>query len=333
MQSLRPDAVLLLMEGARQRDVCRRRPVHVSVSRSCIRICLQAAALCVLLQRAVGGDGGAPAPAPAFSTLLPAEGNGPERRWLCSVGRGLGSVGGTLLSESLLITNLRDRKGGGQLQERGKQENNVARARRHRRAGRPALLNAYASAFSDEDGAYSRGSSEGRDSGSSGTSSSRSRQREAAGANEANTRQRWAARRTAADHTHMRPAPAPPAQKAHVAHAEERQKQGGNNRISGGEDTASDAQIRALMLMLEEEENLKDRRNIILTLQHVAPQNHPLVVDTLCALLCNYKVTRFPLVLSFSLSCVCMPSHYIAVSSSCLFHIGALPHTQMDANL
>jgi len=325
----------MMDKGARQRDVCRRRPVHASVSRSCIRNCLQAAALCVLLQRAVGGDGGAPAPAPAFSTLLPAEGNGLERRWLCSGGRGLGSVGGTLLSESLLITNLRDRKGGGQLRERGKQENNVARARRHRRAGRPALLNAYASAFSDDDGAYSRGSSEGRDSGSSGTSSSRSRQREAAGADEANTRQRWAARRTAADHTHMRPAaPAPPAQKAHVAHAEERQKQGGNNRITGGEDTASDAQIRALMLMLEEEENLKDRRNIIITLQHVAPKNHPLVVDTLCALLRNYKVTRFPArALFFTLVCVYAISLHCCVFQLLVSYRRTSSHTQMDANI
>jgi len=34
---------------------------------------------------------------------------------------------------------------------------------------------------------------------------------------------------------------------------------------------------------------MQERRNIIITLQHVAPKNHPLVIDILCALLRNYK--------------------------------------------
>ena len=58
---------------------------------------------------------------------------------------------------------------------------------------------------------------------------------------------------------------------------------------AGGAKTSSDMKVRALVSKLEREQILSERRNIINALQHAAPQDHPLAIDALCAILSNYK--------------------------------------------
>jgi hypothetical protein len=58
---------------------------------------------------------------------------------------------------------------------------------------------------------------------------------------------------------------------------------------AGGAKTSSDMKVRALLSKLEREQIVSERRNIISALQHSAPQDHPLAIDALCAILSNYK--------------------------------------------
>jgi hypothetical protein len=49
-----------------------------------------------------------------------------------------------------------------------------------------------------------------------------------------------------------------------------------------------------LAWMLAEEESTAERRNIIITLRHVSPSNHPLVIDALCRRLVHFKREAIP---------------------------------------
>jgi hypothetical protein len=224
--------------------------------------------------------------APAFSALSCAEG---------------GAGGGSLVIAR--ITELSERRGGGALRERGRRENgNASGEKRRDRASRSSLLRACAKAFADEDG---------RD----------------------NTAQerlaRWRARRASEEPAGSAPAGGESRIGAGVpgaghkgcsSGAVSREAMGGaspgrgdtvansgrvvsasagdsadRNRISGGRETASsEQQIRVLVWMLEEEESTAERRNIIITLRHVSPSNHPLVIDALCRRLVNFNREAIP---------------------------------------
>ena len=203
----------------------------------------------------------ASAAAPAFSALSRADGVGFD--WRC-LGGGSQVLAG--------ITDLRGRSGGGALRERGRRENgNAAHGKLRRRARRSLLLSACARAYA-EDGGVGRDRGSGVGGGharcSSGTPG-------AAGGDASPGRGG-----AAASSGRVSPAAGDCAER---------------NRISGGrESEAAEQQIRALLWMLEEEQNAADRRNIIITLQHVAPRSHPLVIDALCACLLNYKREAIP---------------------------------------
>jgi hypothetical protein len=96
----------------------------------------------------------------AFSGLLShAEGTGLDRRWLSGGEQRAGCIPGSLFHEwrcGAHITDLQERKGGGELRDRGKRENRncIGRRKARSRAGRSLLLSACLDSF---DGDYLRG--------------------------------------------------------------------------------------------------------------------------------------------------------------------------------
>lgn len=236
---------------------------------------------------------------PAFSALSCAEGF--DLKCLGAGWAGLGVAGGGSLVITK-ITDLLECRGGGTLRERARrQHGNASGAKRRDRARRSSLLSACARAFAED--------------GSDNTAQERLA--------------RWRARR-ASDQTsasapaggvsrigagvtgggHIRSSSGAVSGETSGVASPGRSDTASNssrvvsaspgdraerNRISGGhESESSEQQIRVLVWMLEDEESTVERRNIIITLRHVSPSNHPLVIDALCRRLGNFKREAIP---------------------------------------
>ena len=233
----------------------------------------------------LGRAGGVVSAAPAFSALSCKEG-----------GAGVGSL---VIAR---ITDLSERRGGGALRERGRRENgNATGAKRRDRASRSSLLRACARAFA-EDGRdntaqdrLARWRARRASEGPAGSASVGGESRIGAGVPGEGHKGSSSGAMLGDARGGAWPGQGDPVEKRGSVVSASAGDSADHNRISGGRETASsEQQIRVLVWMLEEEESTAERRNIIITLRHVSPSNHPLVIDALCRRLVNFKREAIP---------------------------------------
>ena len=278
------------------------------MTRRCSRLRELGVVATVVFQLGVGlgRAGGVVSAAPAFSAPSCTEG-GFDRRSLGAGWAGLGGAGGG----SLVIARITDRsarRGGGALRERGRRENGNASGPKPRdRDRRSCLLSACARTFAEDGGDNTaqerlarwqarRASGEPAGSAPAGGVSrigaGREQDRGIPGAGHKSSSSGAVSGEARGGASHGRSDTVANSGRVVSASAGDNAER---NRISGGSDSASsEQQIRVLVWMLEDEESTVERRNIIITLRHVSPSNHPLVIDALCRRLVNFKREAIP---------------------------------------
>ena len=181
------------------------------------------------------------AAAPAFAPLLRADATGPDRGWLGGGCQTMRTAGAS--NPHIFATALHERKGGGALRDRGQRENrNAAAAGRCSRA-RSAVLSVTMCAAD-----CAAGGSDG-----SGRNRSSRPPEISDAAREDCGREAPLAERNALHHARHR---APRTEDSAVASSS-------SDKTSCLADEASDLQIRALLMLLQEEDNAVVRRSIL----------------------------------------------------------------------